>query len=354
MSRYVVNGLPWSGGIGKNVEGCKTAREVMEAAGLDFFVDKCELVARMPFSIRGDNSVNELMGDFAYNGNIYRDCPNAFATYRTDKNIPLGLVKSKYEVVQNMEAFNFFDDAIGKDKAVWQTAGQFGYGHKIFISAKLPVTTSVHGDAIENYLVFSNSHDGSSSINILFTPIRVFCTNCLNAALHSASSYIRIKHTKSARERLQTGADVLRIACEYAKDAEELYNALYTIEMNDDQVMQYLANLALTDQERAALLEYDSQNGYKKLFARDYLTMERTGISTRKANQIVNMFEYYLDGVGQKPITGTAWGAYNAVTGFYSNVANFEGEKRMDSLLYGSASANMLKALNSAVELSAA
>ena len=29
------------------------------------------------------------------------------------------------------------------------------------------------------------------------------------------------------------------------------------------------------------------------------------------------MFEYYMDGIGQKDIAGTAWGAYNAVTGFY-------------------------------------
>lgn len=54
---------------------------------------------------------------------IYRKCDNAFATYRTDYNIPLGVVKSKYTIVQNNDAFNFFDDAIGKNSAIWQTAG---------------------------------------------------------------------------------------------------------------------------------------------------------------------------------------------------------------------------------------
>ena len=63
------------------------------------------------------------------------------------------------------------------------------------------------------------------------------------------------------------------------------------------------------------------------------------------------MFEYYMDGIGQKDIAGTAWGAYNAVTGFYSNVANLESEKRVDSLLYGGANRNMNKALVSAVNL---
>ena len=351
MSKYSVNGLPWSSGIGTDVKDCTTSREVMEKAGLNFSVEKCELYAEMPFSLYGNNNFEEEMGEFAKDGNIYRPCPNGYATYRTDKNIPLGVVKSKYEVVQNMDAFNFFDDAIGPGKAVWQYAGMFGYGERIFVAAKLPITTTVKGDPVENYLVFSNSHDGSTSINILFTPVRVFCTNCLKAAFHDADSYIRLRHTRTVQERLQRGSEVLRLACHYAEDAQQLYESLATITMSDDQVMKYLANVNLTSAEIEALNLYDEKNGYRKLFARDYLTMERTGISTRKANQIINMFEYYLDGIGQKEIAGNAWGAYNAVTGFYSNVANLSGTKRMDSLLYGTAGNVMNKALTQAYEL---
>ena len=351
---YKIKGMPWSSGIGVKVEDCATAREVMEKAGLNFTVDKCELVARMPFSINGNNVVSELMGDFAYKGNIYRPCPNAYATFRTDTSIPLGLVKSKYEVVQNIDAFNFFDDAIGKDKAVWQTAGMFGYGERIFVSAKLPITTTVKGDPIENYLVFSNSHDGSSSVNILFTPIRVFCTNCLQAAFHSADSYLRIKHTKTAKDRLTIGAELLASAIKQAETAKELYESLYAIKLTDKQVLEYLGNLVLNDAEQIALKQYDEKRGYEKIAYRDYLTMERTGISTRKANRIYTLFDYYQNGIAQQNIVGTAWGAYNAVTGFYSNVDNTQGEKRMDSLLYGGASNVMTRALNNVVMINAA
>jgi phage/plasmid-like protein (TIGR03299 family) len=354
MSKYNVNGLPWASGIGQDVSDCTTAQEVMEKAGLDFYVDKCDLVARMPFNINGNNRFNELGGEFAKDGYIYRDCPKAYSTYRTDTNTPLGLVKDKYEVIQNIEAFNFFNDAIGLNKAHWDRAGKFGYGHKIFVSAKLPNTINVGGDEIDNYLVFSNSHDGSSSINILFSPIRVICTNMLNSALNSSHSYIRIKHTKSARDKIERGTEILRIACEHANNAEQLYNSLLTIKMSDEDVMKYIANLQLTENERLALLDYDNRNGYKKLFRSEYLLMERTNISQRKINQITNMFEYYMDGIGQKHIAGTAWGAYNAVTGFYSNVANLEREKRVDSLLYGGANRNMNKALVAAVDLKVA
>ena len=53
-------------------------------------------------------------GAHVFGTDIYRKCDNAFDTYRTDYNIPLGVVKSKYTIVQNNDAFNFFDDAIGK------------------------------------------------------------------------------------------------------------------------------------------------------------------------------------------------------------------------------------------------
>ena len=347
MSKYNTNGLPWSHGLGKEVTDCVTAKEVMQKAKLDWTVEKCELVAKMPFNINGNNDVDERNGDFSYKGNIYRECPKAYGTYRTDVNLPLGIVKDKYKVVQNLDAFDFFDDAIGKDKALWQKAGLFGVGQKIFVTAKLPITIKVGNDEVENYLVFSNSHDGSSSINILFTPIRVICTNMLNSALKNSDSYIRIRHTESAKEKLQTGAEILRIAAKHATSTQELYNALQVINMSDDEVMKYILNLNLTEQEKGLLAEYsDTKTAIKRLYNRDFTTMEHVGVSTRKMNTIVNMFEYYMDGIGQKEIAGTAWGAYNAVTGFYSNVANLSGEKRMDSLLYGSANNVMNRALN--------
>ena len=352
MAKYSINGVPWGGSIATDVSDCRTAQEVIEKAHLDFIVDKCDLMAKMPFNTKSDNDIK--IGEFAYEGNIYRPCPNGYATYRTDANIPLGLVKSKYQVVQNKDAFNFFDEAIGKDKAIWQTAGCFGYGHKIFISAKLPITTTVKGDPIENYLVFSNSHDGSSSLNIMFTPIRVFCFNCLNSAIKNADAYIRIRHTESAKGKLHEGAEVLNLAIKYAEEAQQLYEALYATKMTDDEVMQYIGNLIMSEKEINLLNEYDPKNGYKKLFQQDYLTKEKTGVSTRKVNQMATIFEYYTDGPAQQQIVGTAWGAYNAVTGFHSNVVNLEGEKRMESLLYGGSQTSMQKAFVNAYEFALA
>lgn len=346
MNKYIIKGAPWSIGLAKDVVGCTTATEVMEKAGLNWTVKKCELMAKMPFSLTGNNDISEDPDAFAYNGKIFRPLDGFYGTYRTDLNIPLGLVKSKYEVVQNRDAFNFFDDAIGENKAVYLKAGCLGYGEKIFVTAKLPIETTVNGDKINNYLVFSNTHDGSGAVDIMFTPLRVACTNMLAAGIESSFAHIRIRHTKTVKEKLDRGAEVLRIACEKAKTAEELYNSLTFINMNDNQAKDYFARLILSETEYQALINYDYKNGLDKLFRKDYMTLTNTGISMRKANQLSTMFDYYYYGVAQEEIKGTGWGAYNAVTGYYSNVVEMEGEKRVDSLLWGSANNAVTKALD--------
>ena len=346
MSKFNRGGLPWV--LGTDVSNCVTAQDVMKTAKLDWTVQKCELVSKMPFRIGSNNEVGE--DSFVHNGNIYRECPNAFATYRTDINMPLGIVKDKYEIVQNMDAFNFFNNAIGEGKAIWDKAACLNMGEKVYVSAKLPVQTSVgKDDVIDNYLVFSNGHAGNSSVDIMITPIRVICTNMLNGALDKAACHIRLRHTKSVKEKLELGAQVLKIACEHAIDAQELYRHLATIKMTDDQVAEYICKLQLTPAEIAKLNEVDPNHGYKRLISRDYHLIDAVEISTRKSNQLYNMMVYYIDGIGQIDICGTAWGAYNAITGFYCNVANLEGEKRMNSLVWGSANNNMNKALNEAM-----
>lgn len=346
MSKFNRGGLPWV--LGTDVSDCATAQDVMKKAGLDWSVQKCELVSKMPFRIGSNNEVGE--DSFVHDSSIYRECPNAFATYRTDINMPLGIVKDKYEIVQNMDAFNFFNNAIGEGKAIWDKAACLNMGEKVYVSAKLPVQTSVgKDDVIDNYLVFSNGHAGNSSVDIMITPVRVICTNMLNGALDKAACHIRLRHTKSVKEKLELGAQVLKIACSHAIDAQELYRHLATIKMTDDQVAEYICKLQLTPAEIAKLNEVDPNHGYKRLISRDYHLIDAVEISTRKSNQLYNMMDYYIDGIGQKDICGTAWGAYNAITGFYCNVANLEGEKRMNSLVWGSANNNMNKALNEAM-----
>lgn len=105
---YKVKGKPWAYSGAIDVSDCATAKEVMLKAGLNFNVAKCELVGKMPIKLTGtDEELDRIIkeqkeGAHVFGTDIYRKCDNAFATYRTDFNIPLGVVKSKYTIVQIM------------------------------------------------------------------------------------------------------------------------------------------------------------------------------------------------------------------------------------------------------------
>lgn len=325
---YTVKGMPFRYKGAVNVEDCKTAEDVMSSAGLNWNVSKCELIAKMPIHINQADT-----NGFIHGTNNYVECPNAFATYRTDYNIPLGIVKERYTPVQNTEAFNFFNNAIGKNKALWQTAGFFGNGERIFVSAKLPKNIFVQDDVIENYLVFTTSHDGSSGVKILFTPIRIVCENTLNAAISSSTNYISFRHTKSVHNNLDIAAEILETCNNKIANLQEQFILMKKIKMTDEKAQQTFANVVLTDDEQFRIKQTGHTIG--QIITRDWRAINDTQISMKKVNVIAEMNNYYFDGIGQRELIGTGYGVYNAVNGYYSNVDNSEGLKRMDSLLYG-------------------
>ncbi|HEY9340845.1 MAG TPA: DUF932 domain-containing protein [Hanamia sp.] len=131
---------------------------------------------------------------------------------RTDTETVLGVVGKDYEVVQNIDAFSFFDAIVGGDGIFYETAGALGKGERIFITAKLPDYIKVgNDDLIEQYLFLTTSHDGSGSITAAFTPVRIVCNNTLNAALCKKSNAIKIRHTANAKERLEEAHKLMGI-----------------------------------------------------------------------------------------------------------------------------------------------
>lgn len=312
-----------------NVMDCKTSEDVMIKAGLNWNVAKCEIVARMPEL--GDSYADEK--GFIRGGDFYRDIDNEYGIYRTDKNIPLGIVKGRYNIVQNTDVFKFFDNAIGKDKAIWQTAGCFGNGERIFVSAKLPKTILVDGDPVDNYLLFVTSHDRSSGVKIVLTPIRVICKNTLNAAIKGASNYVSFRHTDSVHSNIADSAEILGICNTKIEHCNLMFDKMRKIRIDDKTSHKYFVSSILSVKEYEKLIE----TGFtpSQLVERNWSSIEATGISMKKVNTISDINKYYYEGAGQQQLLGTGWGAYNAIAGYYSNVDNAVGIKRMDSIILG-------------------
>ncbi len=62
----------------------------------------------------------------------------AWATINGHTQDVLGIVGDVYEVLQNREAFDFFDILLKESGGKLQTAGAIGKGEKVWMLAKLP------------------------------------------------------------------------------------------------------------------------------------------------------------------------------------------------------------------------
>ena len=140
--------------------------------------------------------------------------PGFKANVRESDDKVLGIVTDRYKVVQNTEAFAFTDALLGEGVR-YETAGSLQGGRRIWLLAKLPQQYIINGDEITPYLVFMNSHDGSGSIKVAMTPIRVVCSNTLNLALSKAKRCWSCNHIGNVEWKMDEARATLLYAGQY-------------------------------------------------------------------------------------------------------------------------------------------
>ena len=294
-STFYTGDVPWHQ-LGRRLDRPATAAEAMEAARLDYTVVKRPMKAII-------------------HGRHYADVPSAFATVRTDTNIVLGVVGSRYEPVQNKDCFSFFDPLIERDEAVYHTAGVLGKGEKIWLLAKLPdyIRVGKKGDPIEKYLLLYNSHDGSSKIRCKLTAIRVVCNNTLSSALSGSDQEVQIKHTASAIEKLQEAHKVLELTNQLYRELEYIFNRMSLRKISAQQLIDYCKTL-VPDNEEA----------------------ERKVRTQNLRSRIISVHDDTKEAAMHK---GTLFGAYNAVTELVDHYSspNSSASKQLKSMWFGGA-----------------
>ncbi|AIL46983.1 DUF932 domain-containing protein [Elizabethkingia anophelis] len=304
-------------GLGKIVEQYPTSKEAIKFAGLDYEVIKTPLFTHGQTMSIGED------GELIQANDIL--VPNNFATLRTDTNTPLGVVGNDYHIIQNRDAFSFFDSIVGGgDGILYETAGALGKGERIFITAKLPdyIRVGNGDDVTEKYIFLTNTHDGSGSIIAAFTPIRIVCQNTLNASLRSMSNVVRIKHTSGAKQRLETAHKVMGMANEFSNQIEGIFNEWAKIRVSDQEVRNLIQLALCPNKKTLDLLKKGAQDE----------------VSTVFKNSVDKAFMYAMTSDSQRMETtkGTLFGAYNAVTGYYQNVNNYkDDEAKLQSIVIG-------------------
>lgn len=320
-SFFSVKEKAWHG-LGQIVQDYPTSAQALGFAGLDYEVVKQDIYTT------SYNADGQPM-DFT------KRIKTHFATIRRDTGDVLGVVGKDYEIVQNKDAFTFFDSIVGGDGIQYETAGALGKGERIFITAKLPSYIKVgKEELIEQYLFLTTSHDGFGSITAAFTPIRIVCNNTLNAAMKNHSNSIKIRHTVNAKERLAQAHKVMGISYRLAEQLEQVFNNWTKVKITDPELHR-LIQLAMVPNKE--VLDNLEKGQFDEL-------------STCFNNMCNSVYEYALHSPTQQTETtkGTLFGAYNAVTGYFQNVRSYkDSEAKLKSLLYsGTAQLKTQKAFN--------
>lgn len=313
-SFFSVKEKAWHG-LGQIVQDYPTSAEAIQHAGLDYEVVKS------PLFTKGQTLLADNGG--LVTGDAELAVPNYYATMRTDSNTVLGVVGRDYHVVQNRDAFSFFDSIVGGEGIMYETAGALGNGERIFITAKLPGYIRVGSDdLIEQYLFLTTSHDGSGSITAAFTPIRIVCANTLNAAMHRKSNTVKIRHTSGAKERLEEAHKLMGMSNKLSMQMEGIFNQWTKVRITDSEVKKLIQLAMIPNKEVLDKLKSGRDEE----------------LSTAYNNMVDKVYEYGMSNPTQQLDTtkGTLFGAYNSVTGYFQNVRNYKNdEAKLKSILLG-------------------
>jgi phage/plasmid-like protein (TIGR03299 family) len=292
------NKSPWHG-LGHVVSEVKTAEEAIKLAGLDWHVNVEKV--------------------FTNDG---KEVPGCHVTRRDIDGAILGVTGNRYNPLQNVEAFNFFDPFVKSGECSFETAGSLRGGTLIWILARInrdPLMIAGK-DAVDKYVLLSNSHDGKSSTKAGFSLIRPVCANTLALAHNdTASQLIRVRHSANIVPNLN-----------------EIRMTMDTVDA------EFKATGAMFDKMAGKGI---NKNDLAKYVCRVFDTPEDE--PPRCLAQILSNFE---SGAGADVAGETMWGAYQATTEYLSNQQGRSNEGRAESNAYGAAVKVNEKALSLAYQ----
>ncbi len=221
---FYVDNPPWHG-LGTRLAAPPTSREAIEAARLDW------TVAKAPLYVVGGTRLHEL--------------PDRFAVLREDQiGHPdchvFGIAGRGYAPLQNRHAFDFFDPLVQEGHASYVTAGALGKGERVWIQARLTGDLEIaSGDRVKRFLLLSNSHDGTSSVQVKLTPVRVVCNNTLILALSDGCA-INIRHDQDMAGRLEQAKALLGLVNHRYDEVARLFRRIAATELTRESCTQVL------------------------------------------------------------------------------------------------------------------
>ena len=258
---FYVRTKPWHG-LGTRVEEAPSSSEAIKLAGLDWIVEPHPIYLADGTEIVGQK-----------------------ANIRSTDQSVLGIVSDRYQIVQNFEAFEFVDSLLDEG-VVYETAGSLRNGKCAWLLAKMP-ETKILDDALEPYLCFTNTHDGTGAIRACATPVRVVCQNTLNFALNTAKRSWSTKHVGDISAKLAEAKMTLGLANNYISALQQDAEVLAAQKITDAEVDAMLDAIYLVKEDdsdiRKARIAKAKESFFTCLAAPDIANYKGTAFAVMNA-----------------------------------------------------------------------
>ena len=268
-----------------------------------------------------------------------REIPNQFHLRRDDNDdiIPTRSIGKEFTPVQHLQVFDYIVNDIMPQvpEMELETVGTLNNGGTGVIMAKFGEGFSVQGDKSgqENRLFFFNPN-GSSSLTMGFTNVRLFCQNQMAAAVRTANqSGFRVWHTTNAELKVDHAVESIYEAVGACKHLQVEENRLAEVEVGQ--------------RELHALLN--------KFFPLAHLE-EGTRGYTKAVNQRNEVIRQFTEGETAQSIEGdTGWKLFNSFTYPIFNPVTIGKGSDMESIIYsgmvGSRASRVHKIFNAVQEV---
>jgi phage/plasmid-like protein (TIGR03299 family) len=300
-----------------------TMDEITKAAGLDFDVFLSQL--------------RDGLGRPVEAWGIFRWDHSAKEAQDASKARFLATVGKGYGIIPHQTGAPILDALVGRiEGAHYETAGSLDFGARVWYQINPAISIRVGEDESRILLTMVTSHDGSTSLEIFETGIRVVCKNTLRiATLKRLQAILRVKHTKHALSRM---AD-LQASIEEMKDS--------ALSMQDK--LTYLASKRVTKESYQTIMNRVFPSSPES---------DSTQPSSRRANVLGQILAGFEDNdAGAFPEqAGTPYALLNAITAYTDHSRTTRaGERessiaRAESAVLGSGNALKSRALEIILE----
>lgn len=316
-----VGQVPWHG-LGTHLKEPPTAEDAIKAANLDWEVGLKPLYC-------GDGE------------HFYEYPLNRKAIVRLDKwgqpdCVPFGMVGNEYQVLQNQDAFSFFDPILATGMVTLETAGALGAGERVWVMARLKDDVDIaKDDAIQRYILLTTGHDGRTAVQIRFTPVRVVCQNTLTMSLATGSDFAKAYHVPGMKGLLQDAQLGIEAILTSFKELEANFRRMVGCKLDKQLLEKYLDGVFPDPPRR--------KNENDSSFQRQLARVEQIRTHAK---------QLFDNGKGNTapPVKGTLWAAYNGIIEMLDHKSPYKDRyHRLESVWFGDAQQTKQAAYNVAV-----